>query len=180
MAPPADPVEFFRFKMAGTVVPHIVLCYILCFRFHPHLWGVFLAQRVSSVKNSAFWLFLGWNRGVINAGAFGQNEILYEIRWLVKSIALKPKFHGDWCKNSHATRKKSENTLKSQQGVDKIFCLFSLSGLLISVLRVPEEKLAVHNFLGWALSGGGVLGNVIDFIWSLPLCFLNIDQPLKK
>ena len=33
---------------------------------------------------------------------------------------------------------------------------FSLSGLFISVLRVPEEKLAVHNFWGWALSGGGV------------------------
>ena len=26
----------------------------------------------------------------------------------------------------------------------------------LSVLRVPEEKFAVHNFLGWALSGGTV------------------------
>ena len=33
---------------------------------------------------------------------------------------------------------------------------FSLSSLFISVLRVPEEKLAVHNFWGWVLSGGSV------------------------
>ena len=43
-------------------------------------------------------------------------------------------------------KKKSENTLKSQQDVVKIFCFFSLSGLFRSVSRVPAEKLAVHNF----------------------------------
>ena len=30
-----------------------------CFRFNPHLWVVFQAQKVSFVKNSHFWLFLG-------------------------------------------------------------------------------------------------------------------------
>ena len=36
------------------------------------------------------------------------------------------------------------------------FLIFSLSSLFISVLKVPEEKLAVHNFWGWVLSGGSV------------------------
>ena len=42
------------------------------------------------------------------------------------------------------------------------YFVFSLStsSLFISVLRVPEEKLAVDNFWGWALSGGGVSDNV--------------------
>ena len=32
--------------------------------------------------------------------------IFYKIRWLVKStFALEPKFHEDWSKNGHATRK---------------------------------------------------------------------------
>ena len=65
----------------------------------------------------------------------------YKIRWYEKFIlALEPKFHGDGCKNGHVTRKKSQNTLKSQQDVVKIFCFFSLSGLFIGVLRVPGEK----------------------------------------
>ena len=38
-------------------------------------------------------------------------------------------------------KKKSENTLKSQQDVVKIFCFFSLSGLFIGVLRVPGENI---------------------------------------
>ena len=29
LAPPADPVEFLWFKMAGTGIPHIVLCFML-------------------------------------------------------------------------------------------------------------------------------------------------------
>ena len=33
------------------------------------------------------------------------------------------------------------------------FLIFSLSSLFISVLKVPEEKLAVHNFWGWVLWG---------------------------
>ena len=33
-------------------------------------------------------------------------------------------------------------------------------GLLLCVSRVPEEKLAVHNFWGWALSGGVVPVNL--------------------
>ena len=36
----------------------------------------------------------------------GQNDFFYKIRWLVNSIlALEPKFHADWSKNGHATRK---------------------------------------------------------------------------
>ena len=49
----------------------------------------------------------------------------------------------------------------------------------MSVLRVPEEKLAVHNFWGWALSGGGV-SNVgqensirIDFYFKGPIIQLS-------
>ena len=29
LASPADPVEFLWFKMAGTGIPHIVLCFML-------------------------------------------------------------------------------------------------------------------------------------------------------
>ena len=44
--------------------------------------------------------------GVVNVGVVGQNEFLYKISWLVNSIlALEPKFHADWSKNGHATRK---------------------------------------------------------------------------
>ena len=36
-----------------------------------------------------------------------------KIRWSEKSIlALEPKFYEDWCKNSHATRRKSQNPQK--------------------------------------------------------------------
>ena len=42
---------------------------------------------------------------------------------------------------------------KISAGCRQNILFFSLSGLLISVLRVPEEKLAVHNFWGWALFG---------------------------
>ena len=48
--------------------------------------------------------------GVVNAGTVGPNDFFYKIRWLVNSIlALEPKFHADWSKNGHATRKKPKN-----------------------------------------------------------------------
>ena len=51
-----------------------------------------------------------------------QNEIFWMIKYVWKWIlALEPNFHGDWCKNGHATRKKSENTLKSQQALGQLF-----------------------------------------------------------
>ena len=42
---------------------------------------------------------------------------------------------------------KNQNGIFSQ-GARQNFLIFSLSSLFISVLRVPDEKLAVHNFLG--------------------------------
>ena len=56
------------------------------------------------------------------------------------------KFHGDWCKNGHATRKKVREYPKISAGRRQNILFFSMSGKFISVLRVPEEKLAVHIF----------------------------------
>ena len=57
------------------------------------------------------------NTPSFNAGTVVQNEVVIN-----SILALEPKCHRDWCKNGYATRKKFENTLKSQQDIVKIFC----------------------------------------------------------
>ena len=50
---------------------------------------------------------LFYNNFIVTNRGCQANESFYEIRWLVEStLALEPKFHEDWCKNGHATRKK--------------------------------------------------------------------------
>ena len=50
----------------------------------------------------------------------------------------------------------SEEKCFFSAGLRQKILFFTQSGVSISVLRVPEEKLAVHNFWGWVLSGGSV------------------------
>ena len=105
LAPPADPVEFLWFKREGTGVPHIVLhvsCWTRTFR------GYFRPQKSVLSKIAIFSCFWAKIGGVISAGTVGQNDFFYKIKWLLKTIlALEPKFHEDWSKNGHATRRKS-------------------------------------------------------------------------
>ena len=55
---------------------------------------------------AVFWLKMG----VFYAGTGGRNDFFYKIRWLVHSIlAREPKFHADWFRNGHATRKNPKN-----------------------------------------------------------------------
>ena len=81
--------------------------------------------------------------GVVNGGTVGQNEFFFKIRWLVNSIlALEPKFHADWSKNGHATRKKN------------IFCCFwaKIGGLLmrerlVKMIFFYKIRWLVHSIL---------------------------------
>ena len=69
---------------------------------------------------------------------------------------LRPLFNTNILPISGVLALGSEEKCFFSTGRRQNILFFSLSGLFISVLRVPEEKLAVHNFWGWALSGGGV------------------------
>ena len=102
MAPPADPVELLWFKMAGTGVPNIVL-HVSCWT--ALLWGI-LGPKIQffSSKVAIFCCF--WAK-IVTRERLVKMIFFYKIRWLVKSIlATEPKFHEDWCKNGHDTRKK--------------------------------------------------------------------------
>ena len=93
--------------MVGTGVPYIVL-HFLC-SIHTSR-GYFRSQK-SVLSNLAtfgcFWVRIGWSLTQKRL----VKMIFLHIRLSEKSIlALEPKFHGEWCKNGHATRRKSENT----------------------------------------------------------------------
>ena len=61
----------------------------------------------------------------------------------------------------------------SKRGRQRIL-FFSLSGLFLCVLRIPEEKLAVHNFWGWVLSGGAAAS------WLIHDSFMRIRKHLPR
>ena len=78
---------------------------------------------------------------------------------------------------------KNQNGIFSQ-GARQEILIFSLSSLFKGVLKVPEEKLAVHNFWSWVLSGGSV-AIVVYFLnsarWlSSEACFLYSWQRRRR
>ena len=86
--------------MAFTGVPHIVL-HVLC-STRTSGRGYFRPQKSVLSLIAVFGCF--WAK---TGGKWLVKMIFfYKIRWLVDSIlALEPKFHADWSKNGHATRK---------------------------------------------------------------------------
>ena len=75
-----------------------------------------------------FWAKIG---GSLTREWLVKMNFSYKIRWSVKLIlALEPKFHGDWCKNGHATRK-TPKIPKISVGCRQNILFFSLSGLFI-------------------------------------------------
>ena len=79
--------------------------------------------------------------GVFYAGTVGQNEFFYKIRWLVNSIlAREPKFHADWFKNGHATRKKPKMDPKN---------VFSQKSQDFQLLKLVPQISHLTGYLGW-------------------------------
>ena len=73
--------------------------------------------------------------GVFYAGTVGRNEFFYKIRWLVHSIlAREPKFHADWFRNGHATRKKPKNDKSDTKS--KLYAILSTLFDIFSILFV--------------------------------------------
>ena len=106
LAPPAHPVEFFWFKMAGKGIPHIdtVPCWTRTSR------GSFRPQYSVFSKKAIFCCFLAKKWGSLTRERLVEMNFFYKIRWLVHSIlAREPKFHADWFRNGRATRKKPKN-----------------------------------------------------------------------
>ena len=65
---------------------------------------------------------------------------------------------------------KTQKSVFSKRARQKILFLAWVV-YLYCVLRVPEEKLAVHNFLGWVLSEGIVPGH-----WASSICGLGLTD----
>ena len=82
--------------------------------------------------------------GVFYAGTVGRNEFFYKIRWPEKSIlALEPKFHGDLCKNTHATKRKSEKKVFNPVFSQKWPSILNFGNKLLN----PHIKLALSIYL---------------------------------
>ena len=93
--------------------------------------------------------------------------LIYHFRWersqKIRSFGLSiAKLWPQICKYAQIWAKLTKNGIFSPGSRQKIL-FFSLSSLLISVLKVPEEKLAVGNFWSWVLSGGSVTGSPLHF-----------------